>query len=62
MNEKVSFADFAAANIVEMLLKDSLDPIIDLGECELLCQLAEEASELVQAALKDEYRTEVHIR
>lgn len=51
-----------AANIVEMLLKDSLDPIIDLGECELLCQLAEEASELVQAALKDEYRTEVHIR
>lgn len=41
-----------AAYIVEMLQKDSSDPILDLGECELLCQLAEEASELAQAALK----------
>lgn len=41
-----------AAKIVEMLLKDSKDPIVGLGECELLCQLAEEASELAKAALK----------
>ena len=41
-----------AAYIAEKLLGDSSDPIIDLGECELLCQLAEEAAELAHAALK----------
>lgn len=42
----------SAAYIVEQLQEDSPDPIIDLGECELLCQLAEEAAELAHAALK----------
>lgn len=42
----------SAAYIVEQLQKDSSDLIIDLGECELLCQLAEEAAELAHAALK----------